>query len=169
PPRCCLSSGRRRVLHSSPTRRSSDLGQGVELRSFLQRSHQVAALQGRHHPAVEFFRAERLAQEIVGAMLDELGAERAFGIGGNANDDQVVEAQLLAQQLDQLEATDAGHGMVEHQQVDVRLEVQLAQGFFAVARLNDLVVMGLEDVADVRSEEHTSELQSRENLVCRLL
>src|SRR5690606_40893710 len=85
PPRCCLSSGRRRVLHSSPTRRSSDLGQGVELRSFLQRSHQVAALQGRHHPAVEFFRAERLAQEIVGAMLDELGAERAFGIGGNAD------------------------------------------------------------------------------------
>src|SRR5690606_39762366 len=30
-------------------------------------------------------------------------------------------------------------------------------------------VIGLVDQAEVRSEEHTSELQSRENLVCRLL
>src|SRR5690606_1318375 len=30
-------------------------------------------------------------------------------------------------------------------------------------------ISGLEDFPDERSEEHTSELQSRENLVCRLL
>src|SRR5690606_39292275 len=29
--------------------------------------------------------------------------------------------------------------------------------------------LGVEGVVEVRSEEHTSELQSRENLVCRLL
>src|SRR5690554_7779793 len=29
--------------------------------------------------------------------------------------------------------------------------------------------VGVEDVADLRSEEHTSELQSRPHLVCRLL
>src|SRR6266511_5941862 len=36
-------------------------------------------------------------------------------------------------------------------------------------RLDALVVEVHEQVARLRSEEHTSELQSRENLVCRLL
>src|SRR5690606_40326066 len=46
---------------------------------------------------------------------------------------------------------------------DVRATVYL--------RLDELVgsAESLERVADRRSEEHTSELQSRENLVCRLL
>src|SRR5690606_41475113 len=35
--------------------------------------------------------------------------------------------------------------------------------------LHDVVELIAHDVADDRSEEHTSELQSRENLVCRLL
>src|SRR5690606_41689600 len=34
--------------------------------------------------------------------------------------------------------------------------------------LNDVVVKSNEDDFKIRSEEHTSELQSRENLVCRL-
>src|SRR5690606_41513440 len=33
----------------------------------------------------------------------------------------------------------------------------------------DCLVPPLDEAADFRSEEHTSELQSRENLVCRLL
>src|SRR5690606_33642695 len=45
----------------------------------------------------------------------------------------------------------------------------LAQGarFTAADALDDLVA--LIDDLELRSEEHTSELQSRENLVCRLL
>src|SRR5690606_40699443 len=35
--------------------------------------------------------------------------------------------------------------------------------------LCDIAPFGAVDVVDPRSEEHTSELQSRENLVCRLL
>src|SRR5690606_40688632 len=33
---------------------------------------------------------------------------------------------------------------------------------------NDFAVVGRHEYCDLRSEEHTSELQSRENLVCRL-
>src|SRR5690606_41698516 len=42
---------------------------------------------------------------------------------------------------------------------------------FAGQRLDDLdgLVDGARELVDLRSEEHTSELQSRENLVCRLL
>src|SRR5207302_7713406 len=38
-----------------------------------------------------------------------------------------------------------------------------------IARLEDEVAGLQKEVADLRSEEHTFELQSRENLVCRLL
>src|SRR5690606_41235634 len=44
--------------------------------------------------------------------------------------------------------------------------------FHAALRTIDLVIImaqGLQDLIERRSEEHTSELQSRENLVCRLL
>src|SRR5260370_32260199 len=43
----------------------------------------------------------------------------------------------------------------------ILIELKLASGMTAPHRLKDL--------ADVRSEEHTSELQSHLNLVCRLL
>src|SRR2546430_12859826 len=41
--------------------------------------------------------------------------------------------------------------------------------FVAVNIRNDLVVFNNEDFLHGRSEEHTSELQSQSNLVCRLL
>src|SRR5690606_40735120 len=47
----------------------------------------------------------------------------------------------------------------------------LFRSFFpacCAARFSDVFVV-LCDTSDFRSEEHTSELQSRENLVCRLL
>src|SRR5690606_39943387 len=44
----------------------------------------------------------------------------------------------------------------------------VADGVKVVASLDDAIRMA-ENVALIRSEEHTSELQSRENLVCRLL
>src|SRR5436309_11541242 len=40
---------------------------------------------------------------------------------------------------------------------------------FAVHRPDDPAVAVVEKIRSERSEEHTSELQSRENLVCRLL
>ncbi len=124
-------------------------GQRVELRGLFQRAQQVAALEGGHHPAVELLGAERLAQEVIGAVLDELRTERALGVGGYADDDQIVAPELLPQQLDQFEAADAGHGVVQHQQVDVRLLAEQAQGLLAVARLQNLVAVRGEDVADV--------------------
>src|SRR5690606_39882655 len=40
-----------------------------------------------------------------------------------------------------------------------------------ITRTNDMIgdSQGIKHVKEIRSEEHTSELQSRENLVCRLL
>src|SRR5690606_32017746 len=41
-------------------------------------------------------------------------------------------------------------------------------GFLTLAAGGTLAVQGYSSLGDIRSEEHTSELQSRENLVCRL-
>src|SRR5690606_41863206 len=46
--------------------------------------------------------------------------------------------------------------------------MQLMQMLFLVAALQ-LFLVTVVNIVSVRSEEHTSELQSRENLVCRLL
>src|SRR5690606_40244029 len=45
-----------------------------------------------------------------------------------------------------------------------RIEVKVAQALWVV-----ILIIIAQDLEAVRSEEHTSELQSRENLVCRLL
>src|SRR5690606_41902447 len=47
---------------------------------------------------------------------------------------------------------------------DHRIDIDLKQ-----ASLADVLNYSLKDLPRSRSEEHTSELQSRENLVCRLL
>src|SRR2546427_4585017 len=50
------------------------------------------------------------------------------------------------------------------------LEARLGQGAFLALRLVDLLAPDRGPVSqDARSEEHTSELQSQSNLVCRLL
>src|SRR5688500_19612651 len=55
--------------------------------------------------------------------------------------------------------------------VTSRNRVQLAQNAFVIAPYGQLLVTarGIVELACVRSEEHTSELQSPCNLVCRLL
>src|SRR5690606_41405400 len=63
----------------------------------------------------------------------------------------------------------------DHRRTD--LQVRLVALVLAVGEVEALqqltvLVLGADDLDDVvhlRSEEHTSELQSRENLVCRLL
>ena len=124
-------------------------GEGIELRSLLECAHQVAALQGRHDPAVELLRAERLAQKIVGAVLDKHGAERALGVGRQAENDQLVALHLLPQELDQFETTHARHAVVHQQQVDIRLLTEDAQGLIAVAGVDDLVAVRGQHIADV--------------------
>src|SRR2546430_6973719 len=55
-------------------------------------------------------------------------------------------------------------GKIEVEHDDVRTDaIDLVERLHAVARLGDDVAIPL------RSEEHTSELQSQSNLVCRLL
>src|SRR5690606_41493368 len=78
--------------------------------------------------------------------------------------------------LDRVEDAQAGVGRVARQQDHLHLRrilrqalverEQLAHHREGHARLEDLV---LQLALVLRSEEHTSELQSRENLVCRLL
>src|SRR5690606_41378773 len=75
-----------------------------------------------------------------------------------------------------LGATDADLGLDFHELAGRWLEMEIsgaADGTPRVALPDDLGAVPLSHTlareADLRSEEHTSELQSRENLVCRLL
>src|SRR2546427_4377275 len=70
-----------------------------------------------------------------------IGADARFGARGDLVDD-VAEAEVRVDLLQQ-------RGEGQHFGLDL--------------------VFGTEDVAIIRSEEHTSELQSQSNLVCRLL
>src|SRR5690606_39456072 len=67
----------------------------------------------------------------------------------------------------------AGDGVEVRIGLGVQLEVGGVEGPAVLVGLDDLllrlVLARLDDGARLRSEEHTSELQSRENLVCRLL
>src|SRR5690606_41856538 len=76
---------------------------------------------------------------------------------------------------DALPISDEPHGVVDGghrgeraaRRVDVEVDVLVGGDRFEGEQLgHDVVGRG---VVDRRSEEHTSELQSRENLVCRLL
>src|SRR3712207_7530661 len=53
--------------------------------------------------------------------------------------------------------------------LDVHVRVDEARNDPAVARVEHLAPLVLAEPRDERSEEHTSELQSRQYLVCRLL
>src|SRR5690606_41140346 len=48
-------------------------------------------------------------------------------------------------------------------------DMQLVDQSFAKVLLYGVCPASNQDILSIRSEEHTSELQSRENLVCRLL
>src|SRR3712207_7230186 len=60
------------------------------------------------------------------------------------------------------------HARVRHQGAGKRDELALAGGELHAA-LADLRVVPVRQRRDERSEEHTSELQSRQYIVCRLL
>src|SRR5690606_29420540 len=81
--------------------------------------------------------------------------------------------QPLVNLLDLHEVSNRAHvpavrrGVLAHDDIADALEAQAAQGVALVLLLAD---NGLDlGHLETRSEEHTSELQSRENLVCRLL
>src|SRR5690606_39367885 len=81
-----------------------------------------------------------------------------------------------AQRLDRL-AAEHRHVRVIHQENSGwpgkprNVGVRVARGEYVqfVDQDDELTPQALERLHDLRSEEHTSELQSRENLVCRLL
>src|SRR5690606_19032428 len=60
---------------------------------------------------------------------------------------------------------------IKNQDVIVHLaaETGTGQSMYQIERYNKVNSYGTALMMDIRSEEHTSELQSRENLVCRLL
>src|SRR5438034_1543601 len=66
-------------------------------------------------------------------------------------------------------APDVAHVRLETTKGVIRLEMRRAWAPHGVDRFYNLVRHGFYDQAPVRSEEHTSELQSHSELVCRLL
>src|SRR5690606_41327740 len=65
---------------------------------------------------------------------------------------------------------DAAGAAEEQTEFTVVLKEAGASKLAVVKAVKELTGLGLKEAKDlVRSEEHTSELQSRENLVCRLL
>src|SRR5690606_39366136 len=85
---------------------------------------------------------------------------RALLISG-ATDDALAIGERLATQSEALE--------IQLQYAELLLSAGRSRE--AEARLDQILVAnpGLPEAVRARSEEHTSELQSRENLVCRLL
>src|SRR5690606_40439701 len=77
---------------------------------------------------------------------------------GRAGEDAVAAAEMAVE----FGLVDVDRGLVEPARLRDPVDREAAQ---ALA----LVVPGIEVPVVARSEEHTSELQSRENLVCRLL
>src|SRR5690606_40541290 len=93
--------------------------------------------------------------------------------GGKAVDHQVHLAQVLFDEVDGLVLDLVGKGVaIDAFGVEASLLGAFMEGGGVVPAGGAGLALGpflLEENAEGRSEEHTSELQSRENLVCRLL
>src|SRR5260221_6661711 len=61
------------------------------------------------------------------------------------------------------------HGLVDVDQVQTPLRGQIGTGDVVDARVGRIAVHEDRQIDEARSEEHTSELQSHSDLVCRLL
>ena len=85
---------------------------------------------------------EGFTQKVIRAVLDEHGTEGAFRIRRDAQDQQVLTFLLLAQNLHQLEALNAGHTVVKNQQIGIGMLLQQLQRLFPIAGFNDLILMG---------------------------
>src|SRR5690606_41832341 len=79
---------------------------------------------------------------------------------------KVVATQYAKEQLSILKVGTVEQPILAKGADDMRID----WGYFYVAApKEDKIVQYISTAAQARSEEHTSELQSRENLVCRLL
>src|SRR5690606_33076352 len=78
------------------------------------------------------------------------------------------EAQYLLRQIAEGNRTLANYLKVQNKRIDL-LGQALAQGLLKDIGPVRPVILSEGGISFTRSEEHTSELQSRENLVCRLL
>src|SRR5690606_39575494 len=88
--------------------------------------------------------------------------------------DRTAVEQALASYQDPYLKTDLiTSGCLRSLQIDGdRVRAELVLGYAAnniIRGIGEMLKVAVENVPGVRSEEHTSELQSRENLVCRLL
>src|SRR5690606_27534049 len=99
-------------------------------------------------------------------LLDQL--RRQIDLG------RMIDRRLQAQ-IAQLPADDSRRSFMEEEllfplrQRILDLQQQLAVSQQGILALEVVIRNNRELIRGVRSEEHTSELQSRENLVCRLL
>src|SRR5690606_39917141 len=101
-----------------------------------------------------FQRGERILLVQAELQIGRVPARRVGGRRRRRLDLEITEARLGVQLQIEVQRVETGQGLVE-----VR--------FLGRARRFAVEAQGVQVVG--RSEEHTSELQSRENLVCRLL
>src|SRR5207253_956975 len=108
-----------------------------------------------------------------GADLDALDARRLNGLGKLFGDLLIdVHDQVAFVVFDLVERDAAHHAVAQRLDFDAGLDDRLdvdAVGRSAVDLADDNVLRHVHQAAGQRSEEHTSELQSRGHLVCRLL
>src|SRR6266567_3606090 len=109
--------------------------------------------------------------------LDAEGGERAVENGGETRRVGTVERlgrAAMARQVERDRAAAFGERRLgEHPAVEVGAKAmhQHDRGRLPGAEIEDpqLLAAGIDVAREERSEEHTSELQSQSNLVCRLL
>src|SRR3712207_7302773 len=92
------------------------------------------------------------------------------GIEGYVTD--LVRAQRLSKQgvsLEYVTATNASWQLIANRKARLRRLGQLGDKMVAMTRYSATDYLTQQTLDTVRSEEHTSELQSRQYLVCRLL
>src|SRR5690606_40955891 len=101
---------------------------------------------------------ERLNHFISEAFKEDVG-DGDHSTLGSVPADLIDEAQLLIKENCVLAGVELAKEIFKHFDENLSIEVLKQDGEWVEAG----------DIAFYRSEEHTSELQSRENLVCRLL
>src|SRR5690606_21846413 len=121
--------------------------------------HHAADVAGQRHVVQFPLLGVRFARIVLGRVVH--GAQLGLTVQGVAVDvDLGIQAVQVAVLLD--------HQRVDLEQGQVVVLEQLGEANEDVGELLDLVTLQAQ-LEGQRSEEHTSELQSRENLVCRLL
>src|SRR5690606_20772022 len=126
------------------------------------------------------FRTQKGWVDIVKGISFDIAAEETLAVVGESGSRKSVTAlsvmRLLDHAMSRVEGSVklAGRELLSHSPNEMRtVRGRQISMFFqeAMTSLNPLQTVGqqIAEVLSIRSEEHTSELQSRENLVCRLL